>query len=176
LTGIYLENYVKTLVGRNDIEDALKRLEKLTQDEARMVMAENLKATGNSMKEVQQAANNIDQVKRSSSLSLINISSRRLKCHYRETVATGASEVALSTRFFNKSQYRMQFSSRGNSDMVLPRSYLRRMEVDSFPFVDIWKAYAVLTLLPLRTSKVPSAAAGSGKSIMWSVVSQSVTT
>jgi hypothetical protein len=30
-------------VGRNDIEDALKRLDKLTQDEARMAIAENLK-------------------------------------------------------------------------------------------------------------------------------------
>jgi hypothetical protein len=36
---------VKKLVGRNDIEDALKRLDNLTQDEARMAIAENLKAT-----------------------------------------------------------------------------------------------------------------------------------
>jgi hypothetical protein len=34
---------MKKLVGRNDIEDALKRLDKLTQDEARMAIAENLK-------------------------------------------------------------------------------------------------------------------------------------
>ena len=36
---------MKRLVGRTDMEDALKRLDKLTQEEARMVVAENLKAT-----------------------------------------------------------------------------------------------------------------------------------
>jgi hypothetical protein len=38
---------VKKLMGRNDIEDALKRLDKLTQDEARMAIMESLKATHN---------------------------------------------------------------------------------------------------------------------------------
>jgi hypothetical protein len=55
LTEIYLETYVKKLVGRNDIEDALKRLDNLTQDEARMAIAENLKVTRdveNKVKEV----------------------------------------------------------------------------------------------------------------------------
>jgi hypothetical protein len=47
LTDIYLEKYVKKVVGRNDIEDALKRLDKLTQDEARMAIAENLKGAQN---------------------------------------------------------------------------------------------------------------------------------
>jgi hypothetical protein len=36
---------MKKLVGRTDIEDALRRLEKLTQEEARMATAEGLKAT-----------------------------------------------------------------------------------------------------------------------------------
>src|ERR1700722_12391508 len=40
-----LEKYVKKLIGKTDIEDGLKRLDKLTQEEARMVAAENLKAT-----------------------------------------------------------------------------------------------------------------------------------
>jgi methyl-accepting chemotaxis protein len=39
------EKYVKKLIGRTDIEDALKRLDKLTHEEARMATAENLKAT-----------------------------------------------------------------------------------------------------------------------------------
>ena len=39
------EKYVKKLIGRTDMEDGLKRLDKLTQEEARMVAAENLKAT-----------------------------------------------------------------------------------------------------------------------------------
>ena len=40
-----LETYGKRLIGRTDMEDALKRLDKLTQEEGRMVLAENLMVT-----------------------------------------------------------------------------------------------------------------------------------
>jgi hypothetical protein len=40
-----LEKYGKRLIGRTDIEDALKRLDKLTHEEAQMGIAENLRAT-----------------------------------------------------------------------------------------------------------------------------------
>jgi hypothetical protein len=40
-----LETFLKRLVGRTDIEDALQRLDKLTQEESRMATAEGLKAT-----------------------------------------------------------------------------------------------------------------------------------
>ena len=39
------ENYGKRLIGRTDMEDALKRLDKFTHEEARMAIAENLRAT-----------------------------------------------------------------------------------------------------------------------------------
>lgn len=39
------EKYGKKLVGRTDLEDALKRLDRLTQEEARMAAAEVLRAT-----------------------------------------------------------------------------------------------------------------------------------
>ena len=39
------EKFLKKLVGRKDIEDALKRLDKLTQEEARMAAAQILKLT-----------------------------------------------------------------------------------------------------------------------------------
>jgi len=42
---LFLETFLKRLVGRTDIEDALQRLDKLTQEEARMATAEGLKAT-----------------------------------------------------------------------------------------------------------------------------------
>jgi hypothetical protein len=38
---------LKRLAGRTDLEDALKRLDKLTQAEARMAIAQNLRATQN---------------------------------------------------------------------------------------------------------------------------------
>ena len=39
------EKYGKKLIGRTDLEDALKRLDKLTHEEARMATAEVLKMT-----------------------------------------------------------------------------------------------------------------------------------
>jgi hypothetical protein len=39
------EKYVKMLIGRTEMEDALKRLDKLTQEEARMAATQNLKVT-----------------------------------------------------------------------------------------------------------------------------------
>ena len=39
------ETYGKRLIGRTDVEDALKRLDRLTHEEARMAIAENLRAT-----------------------------------------------------------------------------------------------------------------------------------
>jgi hypothetical protein len=44
LTG-YSEKYLRKLMGNRDIEDSLERLDKLTQEEARMASAEQLKMT-----------------------------------------------------------------------------------------------------------------------------------
>ena len=45
LTYSWLGKYVKKLVGRTEIDDALGRLDRLTQDEVRMAAAQGLKAT-----------------------------------------------------------------------------------------------------------------------------------
>jgi len=39
------EKYLKRLIGKTEIEDALKRLDKLANEEVRMVTAQVLKAT-----------------------------------------------------------------------------------------------------------------------------------
>jgi hypothetical protein len=39
------EKYLKKLIGKTDIEDALKRLDKLTNEEVRMVTVQVLEAT-----------------------------------------------------------------------------------------------------------------------------------
>jgi hypothetical protein len=39
------EKYLRKLIGKTDIEDALKRLDKLTNEEVRMVAAQVLEAT-----------------------------------------------------------------------------------------------------------------------------------
>jgi archaellum component FlaC len=57
------EKYLKKLIGGTDIEDGLKRLDKLTQEESRMAAAENLKAThavGERVKGVADTAAAID--------------------------------------------------------------------------------------------------------------------
>ena len=41
----YLEKYIRKLTGNTDLEDSLERLDKLTQEEARMASAELLKMT-----------------------------------------------------------------------------------------------------------------------------------
>ena len=46
LTYIRLETFLKKLIGRKDIEDALQRLDKLEQGELRTVTAQVLKTTG----------------------------------------------------------------------------------------------------------------------------------
>jgi hypothetical protein len=40
-----LEKYGKRLIGKNDMGDALKKLDRLTQEESWMTIAENLRAT-----------------------------------------------------------------------------------------------------------------------------------
>jgi archaellum component FlaC len=39
------EKFAKRLIGKTEMEDALKRLDKLTQEEVRMAVAQNLKVT-----------------------------------------------------------------------------------------------------------------------------------
>ena len=39
------EKFAKQLIGRTDMNDAFQRLDKLTQEEVRMAVAQNLKAT-----------------------------------------------------------------------------------------------------------------------------------
>ena len=59
LTERCLEKYGKRLIGKNDMEDALKRLDKLTQEEVRMAVAENLKATRTVDERVRGVANTV---------------------------------------------------------------------------------------------------------------------
>ena len=71
----YSEKYTKKLIGRTDIEDVLKRLDKLTQEEARMAVVENLKAMhtiDESVRRIANTADDVDQLKRSSSPHLVS--------------------------------------------------------------------------------------------------------
>jgi hypothetical protein len=53
---------VNKLLGKNDIEDALKRLDTLTMEEARMAIAENLKVANRVDNNVIRVDNNVIRV------------------------------------------------------------------------------------------------------------------
>src|SRR5258707_3276172 len=55
----FSEKFLKKLMGKNDIEDALKRLDRLTQEEARMASAQLLKITNVIDSEVREIADNV---------------------------------------------------------------------------------------------------------------------
>jgi hypothetical protein len=62
LTKRCLGKYGKKLIGRTDLEDALKRLDKLTHEEARMATAEDLRATTHAIYERRVASIDVDEV------------------------------------------------------------------------------------------------------------------
>ena len=55
----FAEKYLKKLMGKNDIEDALRRLDRLTQEEARMAAAQLLKVTNTIDNRVEGIADNV---------------------------------------------------------------------------------------------------------------------
>ena len=59
LTEPFSEKYLRKLIGRTDIEDALKRLDRLTQEEARMAAAQLLKITNAIDNEIRDIADNV---------------------------------------------------------------------------------------------------------------------
>jgi methyl-accepting chemotaxis protein len=59
VTKSFSEKYIKKLMGKNDIEDALKRLDRLTQEEAGMASAQLLEITNAIDSEVREIADNV---------------------------------------------------------------------------------------------------------------------
>jgi hypothetical protein len=100
------------------MEDALKKLDKLTDEEARMAVAQNLKASHNVDERVrgvanavvavddrvagvnmvvEQTANDVDQIKRSSLFSLISAGCWTLRVPFRGTITREHPQMALPT-------------------------------------------------------------------------------
>lgn len=61
-TDIYSAQYSRKLVGNTEIEDALNRLDKLTQEEARMASAELVKITHPVDERIQNVGNDVQGV------------------------------------------------------------------------------------------------------------------
>ena len=120
---------MRKVIGRAEIEGTLKRLDKLTQKEARMAAAQNLKVTHTVDRRVvgvvdavgavdnrvagvddrvagvdnrmQQTANDVDEVKRSSSPNLFGVNYEALPILPRKPIAGEHSQMALPTRPFD---------------------------------------------------------------------------
>src|SRR6266566_2083887 len=74
VTELCSEKYWKRLIGKTGMEDALKKLDRLTQEEARMIIAENLRATHAVDERVRGVTERVLSVERSSSpTNLIDI-------------------------------------------------------------------------------------------------------
>ena len=67
------EKLGKRLIGKTDMEDALKKLDRLTQEEARMIIAENLRATNAVREDTERVLDRVGQVERLSSFNLVSI-------------------------------------------------------------------------------------------------------
>jgi hypothetical protein len=119
----YSEKYMKKLIGRVEIEDALMRLDRLTQEEARMATAQSLRVThtvdmrvngvADSVAaidhrvagiddQVQQTADDVDEVKRLSSPNLIPADYEALPHPFRESITREHSHMALTTGPFDE--------------------------------------------------------------------------
>ncbi|KAF8496229.1 hypothetical protein F5888DRAFT_417671, partial [Russula emetica] len=57
-----IKRFLRKLIGRPDIEDALRRFEKLTQEESRMVAVQNLKSTHGVGEKVTRLRNNVQDL------------------------------------------------------------------------------------------------------------------
>jgi hypothetical protein len=58
----YVKTYLKKLIGRKDIEDALNRLDRLTQEEVKMATVQVLKVTHQIKGGVEAVGDKVDQV------------------------------------------------------------------------------------------------------------------
>ena len=59
MTKLFLEKYLRKLIGKNDIEEALKKLDNLTQEEARMAAAQLLEVTYTIDNRVEEIVDNV---------------------------------------------------------------------------------------------------------------------
>ncbi len=62
LTEVRVEKFLKKLAGRTDLEDAVKKLDRLTQEEARMALAEVLRITHSVRDEVKIVDDKVESV------------------------------------------------------------------------------------------------------------------
>ena len=95
------------------------------------------------------------------------------KPKYREPAKKAPTSVALACKSLHKSHYCAKGSSQGYSGVVLSRRSFHRMEVFWHTPVDPRKTCVLMSSFPASTSwHSLISIAGSGKSVIWSVISR----
>ncbi|KAH9169401.1 hypothetical protein EDB89DRAFT_1908686 [Lactarius sanguifluus] len=153
------KRFLKRLAGRTDLEDAVKKLDRLTQEEARMALAEVLRVTNSVRDEVEVVDGKVadvgDKVQRvdekvqiaiddCGEAKLINQQTANNVDEVKESDKTVPTSLALSRRSVYKPQYCAKGSTQGNGRVVLSRQYLRRIDVYWVPLVDPRKTSSVI--------------------------------
>jgi hypothetical protein len=134
---------MKGLIGRTEIGDALKRLDKLTQEEARMAAAQNLKVTHGVADAVVAVVQRMaDEVKRLSSPNLISASLTH-SFTFREPITGEHAQLALPSGPIDELQHGMWHSSQENGTVVFSRQHLSRVEVDRIASLDSRKTFVI---------------------------------
>jgi hypothetical protein len=165
VTELSAEKYMKMLIGRTDVEDALKRLDMLTNEEARMATAQVLKVT-------HTVAEDVDQVKRSSFVNFVSYD-------------CGASHVLAGNQLWD-SVYKWLSPPDPSTNHNIACSTHQKRTANWFFQGSIfsgWKSTHSLLWIHGKRASISLAfffhcpliprivfVAGSGKSILWSVV------
>jgi hypothetical protein len=98
---------------------------------------------------------------------------RQWRPKHRPTVPSirRCSKMALASRPVSESQYGMSGSPRGYCRMVLPGQYLPEMEILRFPLMGPRETYVCFSATAARVLRASPFTAGSGKSVLWLVIS-----
>ncbi|KAF8487161.1 hypothetical protein DFH94DRAFT_641656, partial [Russula ochroleuca] len=167
-----MKTYLKKLIGRSDIENALKRLDKLTLEESRMAAAETLKAThavDERVKGVAVTVGSIDNRVAGVDDRVAGVDERVVGIDERvvgvdERVQRAANDVdemkrhsqmALTTRPLDEPQHRMRYSSQETATWFFQGSIFQE-----------WKSTGSLLWIHGKP--------GSGKSIICSTVIEDI--
>ena len=141
-------------MGNTEVEDAVRKLDKLTQEEARMAAAELLKIThsvdskvegmDNRMRgvdgRVQDIDSKMDQVSCSSFPVLLRVHPASERPDHREPAAGQSPTMAFSSRPIHKLQHCSRHPSHWNVRVVLSRQYIQGLAIHRFILVDSWKS------------------------------------
>jgi hypothetical protein len=156
------EKILKKLMGKTDVEGALKRLDALTREEnvltatRILVVAHHIHDNVQGLRRGARHSFNFLNICTDVSLSYKTEMGEQhrqlpvmrlflfvmLKHTHRESATNEASDMAQSSGSFHQSWHSLRYPSRRHSSVVHPKHQIRRVEEKRFVIVDSWQSYA----------------------------------